>query len=166
MSAKQCTKCIHDEMCKYKDEIEKIKEQHVFIDDITCNRFTNPTSISSEQKQPKRTTIKLKKHESKPETTTEVETKSEPILESEQNDDYDDDDMTDFDSLRVSNLFLSESTVKILTKNNINTVSDIYTLNNSPDFKWSSVKGLKENQYNEINNKMTAFNKPKLVDYN
>lgn len=160
MSLKQCSKCIHDEMCKYKEKIEEIKEENIFVEDVTCNRFTNAASVTTETKPTKKATKPKKQEpESEPEATEKTETVNPDDAAS-------DDEIDDFDSLKISNLFLSEPTVKVLNKNGINTVADIYTLNNSPEFKWSSVKGLKEHQYNELNNKMTAFNKPQLVDYN
>ena len=50
MSLKQCSKCIHDEMCKYKEKIEEIKEENIFVEDVTCNRFTNAASVTSNRK--------------------------------------------------------------------------------------------------------------------
>ena len=103
MSVKQCTKCIHDEMCKYKEEIEDIKKEHVFIEDVTCNRFVNTQTISNQTQtaSPKRTSSRSKKQEivDEPEINEKTDTKIDDNINESDDTTKDDSKITDFNSL-------------------------------------------------------------------
>lgn len=50
----QCNRCIHDFVCKYKDKIAEMKEQHDFIKDISCTYQQNGAPQQPVQKTAKK----------------------------------------------------------------------------------------------------------------
>ena len=161
MATKQCPKCIHSEMCKFIEEIEEIKKEHPFVESINCNKFihtkefkqintqTNteeePISEAASSEKPVRKKLSLKK--------TEPDTKSEQ-------------DTPSFDDLLLEN-YISGDIAAALYQKDIHNYKDLSAYQDkvkNEQASWAEIPGITPDVIKEINNMLSAFNKPNIGD--
>lgn len=146
MGTKQCPKCIHDEMCKYKEEIEEIMESHSFIGDVVCCRYLKLSTFLDENGDSgsKKTKVNSRK-KTEAVKDSEISDTVSVVAESET-----EKQVSDFDEIGVDMLYLPENVVKVLHDNQIYTVKDLYSVSD-----WGPMCNILE----DVNRQLLSFNR-------
>ena len=170
--AKCSNKCAHYEMCKWRDDIQEIREQYPFISDIGCGHFAKSASIVTEpepepepEAKPK-TETKTKQAEPKPEpkktqepaqdlatqglTYTPQTTQEQPVTNPAT------ELSPELGEIGIDKIYLAEPIVNALKNAGISKVSEIYANKE----KLKSILGASD--ITAIRTKLTSLNMPEL----
>lgn len=156
-----CSKCIHNPMCKFQDMLPEIQEKYPFIEDFSCKynekaakpskeeKATSPSKISALEEKSTQVIeeVPVKKERKKRTPRVPVTKVETSFVENE------DDEELSFSELEVAKLPFNTPTIKSLTHFGCVKVKDIYDID-----KQKLPKAIIE----DINAKLSAFNQPMI----